>query len=168
MQQQVGVGNHDRSALAQVCIVNFYGETIYLKYVKTLEKVAGEAEQLKEQGCHHHRKTLPWALDGFFPSLICCDAAVVIHCAMVTTDYRTHVSGVRAEHLRKAATFWEVQKEVSDLTKDKIIVGHALHNDLKVCVLAPQPSILVAGFHITPLSCPVRAGIDAETSLQTH
>ena len=31
-----------------------------------------------------------------------------------------------------AKPFEEVQKRVSDLLKDKILVGHAVHNDLKV------------------------------------
>jgi hypothetical protein len=34
--------------------------------------------------------------------------------------------------LDKAAPFSQVQKEVSDLTKDRILVGHALSNDLEV------------------------------------
>lgn len=49
------------------------------------------------------------------------------------TDYRTHVSGVRARDLShaRAEDFWEVQKEVAALLKGRILVGHALHNDLK-------------------------------------
>ena len=31
-----------------------------------------------------------------------------------------------------APTFKVVQKKVSDLMKDRILVGHALHNDLQV------------------------------------
>ena len=41
-----------------------------------------------------------------------------------------------------AKEFWAVQKEVAELIKGRILVGHALHNDLKVvnivCVLLSQ------------------------------
>ncbi|XP_076469750.1 RNA exonuclease 4-like [Babylonia areolata] len=51
------------------------------------------------------------------------------------TDFRTHVSGVRPENLRDAEDFLVVQKKVSELLKGKVLVGHALHNDLKVLFL---------------------------------
>jgi len=53
------------------------------------------------------------------------------------TQYRTHVSGVRAEDLTEenATDFDVVQKEVSDLITGRILVGHALHNDMKVLYL---------------------------------
>ena len=31
-----------------------------------------------------------------------------------------------------AKEFWAVQKEVTELIKGRVLVGHALHNDLKV------------------------------------
>ncbi|KAK7486713.1 hypothetical protein BaRGS_00021997 [Batillaria attramentaria] len=51
------------------------------------------------------------------------------------TDFRTHVSGVRPIDLRAAEDFMVVQKEVADLLKGRVLVGHALHNDLKVLFL---------------------------------
>ena len=33
-----------------------------------------------------------------------------------------------------ARPFDEVQKKVADLLKDRILVGHAVYNDLKVCL----------------------------------
>lgn len=60
------------------------------------------------------------------------------------TDYRTFVSGIRPEHLEAevARPFAEVQKEVSDLLDGKVLVGHALKNDLTVLLLAhPQRDI---------------------------
>jgi DNA polymerase III epsilon subunit-like protein len=53
------------------------------------------------------------------------------------TDYRTWVSGVTEADLRgegavPAATFEEVQKQTAALLKDRILVGHAVQNDLKV------------------------------------
>ncbi|XP_021269532.1 RNA exonuclease 4 [Numida meleagris] len=51
------------------------------------------------------------------------------------TDYRTAVSGVRPEHLKRGEDFKTVQKEVADILNGRILVGHALHNDLKVLFL---------------------------------
>lgn len=34
-----------------------------------------------------------------------------------------------------AKDFWTAQKKVAELIKGRILVGHALHNDLKVCIL---------------------------------
>jgi len=51
------------------------------------------------------------------------------------TDYRTAVSGVRPEDLQGAPQFKDVQVEVSDLLKGRILVGHAIKHDLKVLFL---------------------------------
>ncbi|XP_062064385.1 RNA exonuclease 4 [Lepus europaeus] len=48
------------------------------------------------------------------------------------TDYRTAVSGVRPENLKQGAELEAVQKEVAGILQGRILVGHALHNDLKV------------------------------------
>ena len=49
-------------------------------------------------------------------------------------DYRTRWSGIRPEdvHGGGAEPFAVVQKEVADLFKDRVVVGHAIQNDLKV------------------------------------
>ncbi|KAK3099220.1 hypothetical protein FSP39_001153 [Pinctada imbricata] len=52
------------------------------------------------------------------------------------TDYRTHVSGVRREDIEKGKDFTLVQKEVSDIIKGRVLVGHALQNDLRVLYLS--------------------------------
>ena len=54
------------------------------------------------------------------------------------TDYRTKVSGIRPEHLKKenAMPHSMVQKEISEMFNNRILVGHALHNDLKVLFLS--------------------------------
>jgi RNA exonuclease 4 len=55
------------------------------------------------------------------------------------TDYRTNVSGIRPDDLKKengALPFSVVQKEVADILKDRILVGHAVHNDLQVLFLS--------------------------------
>jgi RNA exonuclease 4 len=51
-------------------------------------------------------------------------------------DYRTHVSGVRPDDLRNGESFQTVQKEVAEILKGRILVGHALRNDLKVLLLS--------------------------------
>ncbi|XP_063953846.1 RNA exonuclease 4-like isoform X2 [Lytechinus pictus] len=53
------------------------------------------------------------------------------------TDFRTEFSGVRPKDLFKgdADEFMTVQKEVADIMKDRILVGHALKNDMKVLFL---------------------------------
>ncbi|KAL1739263.1 ribonuclease H-like domain-containing protein [Schizophyllum fasciatum] len=51
-------------------------------------------------------------------------------------DYRTHVSGVREKDMIGARPFEEVQKQVSELLQDKILVGHAVHNDLQALLLS--------------------------------
>ena len=48
------------------------------------------------------------------------------------TDYRTAVSGIRPADIENANDFKVVQKEVSDILNDRILVGHAIRHDLKV------------------------------------
>ncbi|KIR56096.1 RNA exonuclease 4 [Cryptococcus gattii Ru294] len=56
------------------------------------------------------------------------------------TDYRTWISGVKQSDLLGAPQFEEVHKQVADLLHDKILVGHAIDNDLKVLMLThPGP-----------------------------
>ena len=54
------------------------------------------------------------------------------------TDFRTHWSGVRKQDLRagEAITFNECQQDVACLLKSKILVGHALNNDMDVLMLS--------------------------------
>lgn len=48
------------------------------------------------------------------------------------TDFRTFVSGVKAKHLRGGLDIRQCQKEVAAMLEGKVLVGHALHHDLKV------------------------------------
>ena len=52
------------------------------------------------------------------------------------TDYRTRWSGIRPEDVAgsKAEPFAIVQKEAADFFKGRLVVGHAIQNDLKVRV----------------------------------
>ncbi|XP_075691195.1 RNA exonuclease 4 isoform X2 [Rhinoderma darwinii] len=58
------------------------------------------------------------------------------------TDYRTAVSGIRPQDIKNGEDFKVVQKEVSEILKDRILVGHAVHNDLKIFFLShPKKAI---------------------------
>lgn len=51
------------------------------------------------------------------------------------TDYRTEVSGIRPGDIKNGEDFKVVQREVSEILKGRILVGHAVHNDLKILFL---------------------------------
>jgi RNA exonuclease 4 len=55
------------------------------------------------------------------------------------TDFRTKYSGITPAHLKakqhRAVSPAQCRQDVSNLLKDKILVGHALHNDLDVLML---------------------------------
>lgn len=60
------------------------------------------------------------------------------------TDYRTAVSGIKAAHIHSkgAISFKQCQREVAAIIKDKILVGHAVQNDLQALLLS-HPKHLV-------------------------
>lgn len=51
-------------------------------------------------------------------------------------DYRTEFSGVRAGDMVNAKPFPAVQSLVAALIKDRVLIGHAVHNDLKALLLS--------------------------------
>ena len=54
------------------------------------------------------------------------------------TDYRTEVSGIRPRDIRKgggALPFAQVQREVANLLQGRLLIGHAVHHDLKSMML---------------------------------
>ncbi|KAG4098649.1 exonuclease [Neocallimastix lanati (nom. inval.)] len=57
-------------------------------------------------------------------------------------DYRTHVSGITKEILKDAEPFLEVQKEVADILKNKLVIGHSLEHDFNALLL-DHPSKLI-------------------------
>ncbi|KAF5377420.1 hypothetical protein D9757_009718 [Collybiopsis confluens] len=75
-------------------------------------------------------------------------------------DYRTQWSGIREKDMVGAKPFKDVQKRVAELIKDRILVGHAIHNDLKALLLShPWPltrdTQYFAGKHKLPMSPPL-------------
>ncbi|XP_026888474.2 RNA exonuclease 4 isoform X2 [Electrophorus electricus] len=51
------------------------------------------------------------------------------------TDYRTAVSGIRPADIENGEDFKTVQQEVAQILEGRILVGHAIHNDLKILLL---------------------------------
>ncbi|KAL4917501.1 hypothetical protein BDW62DRAFT_211192 [Aspergillus aurantiobrunneus] len=54
----------------------------------------------------------------------------------MVTDWRTHVSGILPKHMVEARTLEQVQKEVAEILDGRILVGHALRNDLDALLLS--------------------------------
>ncbi|KAF7350600.1 Exonuclease domain-containing protein [Mycena sanguinolenta] len=56
-------------------------------------------------------------------------------------DYRTEFSGIRESDMINAQPFAQIQSRVAALLKDRILIGHAVHNDLRALLLAhPHPA----------------------------
>ncbi|KAJ5635633.1 uncharacterized protein N7484_008946 [Penicillium longicatenatum] len=53
----------------------------------------------------------------------------------MVTDWRTHVSGIAPKHMVEARTLEAVQKEVAEIMEGRILVGHAVSNDLDALLL---------------------------------
>ncbi|RHY42727.1 hypothetical protein DYB30_006347 [Aphanomyces astaci] len=84
------------------------------------------------------------------------------------TDYRTHVSGIRSKSFRNAISFAQCQVDVGAILKDKILVGHAVRNDLQK--LLPKALRHLA---LEVLDKTIQAGehdsvIDARTTLELY
>lgn len=54
----------------------------------------------------------------------------------MVTDWRTHVSGILPKHMVEARTLEQVQKDVADIIDERILVGHAIRNDLDALMLS--------------------------------
>ncbi|XBW34526.1 hypothetical protein QEN19_000074 [Hanseniaspora menglaensis] len=48
------------------------------------------------------------------------------------TDYRTRVSGIRPSDLRNGISFEKARSEVAEIINNKVLIGHAVQNDLFV------------------------------------
>jgi RNA exonuclease 4 len=60
------------------------------------------------------------------------------------TDYRTHVSGIEPKHLEseEALTFKEAQFKTESIVRGRILVGHAVYNDLQALMIS-HPALLI-------------------------
>lgn len=80
-------------------------------------------------------------------------------------DYRTHVSGIRPADIANGEEFSRVQAEVSALLNGRILVGHAIYNDLKVLGLDHPPKAIRDTSRYRPLINKITGG--ATPSLKT-
>lgn len=69
------------------------------------------------------------------------DSYVLPPPGIVVKDYRTFVSGIKPEHLTPgyARPFAEVQRDISTFLHGRILIGHALKNDIQVLQLHTHP-----------------------------
>jgi len=119
---------------------------------KKRSKVVGEEKglsaEMKSQYVGLDCEMVGMGVDGKQSALARCCAVnwdgEVIYDSFVrpkgfVTDFRTQWSGVRRQDIiggaTKAVTFEECQEQVARLLKGKILVGHALKNDLDVLML---------------------------------
>lgn len=71
------------------------------------------------------------------------------------TDYRTSVSGILPHHLETGVEFRQVQREVSQIVKNRIMVGHGLMADLQaLCIVIPKHQLRDTA--VFKLFCPHR------------
>ncbi|KAE8375468.1 hypothetical protein BDV26DRAFT_283457 [Aspergillus bertholletiae] len=54
----------------------------------------------------------------------------------MVTDWRTYVSGILPKHMVEARSLEQVQKDVAEIMDGRILVGHALRNDLDALLLS--------------------------------
>ncbi|EER24166.1 3'-5' exonuclease [Coccidioides posadasii str. Silveira] len=64
------------------------------------------------------------------------------------TDWRSKVSGITPESMEHARSFEEVQKDVASLLDGRILIGHAVKNDLNALLLShPKHDIRDTSLH---------------------
>ena len=54
----------------------------------------------------------------------------------MVTDWRTYVSGIMPKHMVEARTLEQVQKDVFNILDGRVLVGHAISNDLEALLLS--------------------------------
>eukprot|EP00884_Botryococcus_braunii_P004484 jgi/Botrbrau1/14036/Bobra.0011s0002.1 len=74
------------------------------------------------------------------------------------TDFRTVVSGVRPRDLAGAPSLEQVQEEVAQLIRGRILVGHAIQNDLKALLLSHPRKLIRDTARFPPLMRATAAG----------
>jgi RNA exonuclease 4 len=109
--EMVGVGiDGAESSLARVSMVNFHGAIMLDVFVRQKERVVDYRTEFS--GIR--------PVDMVHGTHICTCA----HCILRTTKVLTWVL--------EAKPFEEAQKEVAEMLEGRVLVGHAVHNDLKV------------------------------------
>lgn len=57
-------------------------------------------------------------------------------------DWRTHISGIKPEHMKQAISFKDAQKKCAEIIKGRILIGHALKHDLDALLLSHPKSMI--------------------------
>lgn len=137
--EMVGVGpDGEDSILARVSLVNQFGKCIYDKFVKPTEKVTDYRTAVSGIRPEDIRKG---------ESCMCCNerrieelkqvACACFFCGQSPCAVRPLFYLITGENVRT------VQREVAEILQGRIVVGHAIHNDLKVSWISyPQEGIL--------------------------
>jgi RNA exonuclease 4 len=65
-------------------------------------------------------------------------------------DYRTAVSGITPSHLKSAPPLSDVMVKLGPILKDRIVVGHSLHNDFAALMLSHPKHLIrdTANYHM--------------------
>ncbi|XP_061450964.1 apoptosis-enhancing nuclease [Rhineura floridana] len=68
-------------------------------------------------------------------TVVNCDGDVIydkyVQPELPIVDYRTRWSGITWRHMENATPFRVAQNEILQILRDKIVVGHAIHNDFR-------------------------------------
>lgn len=119
--EMVGVGpDGEDSILARVSIVNQFGKCIYDKYVKPTEKVTDYRTAVSGIRPEDIK-------DGERNEMSCKEQLKV--CLFLKFRFWCFLNHVC---LSAGADVQIVQREVANILEGRIVVGHAIHNDLKV------------------------------------
>ena len=129
----VGIGpDGEQSALARVSLVNFHGAIVLDTYVKPMDRVTDfrtfvsgiKPEHLKNGNrlfffLAGRWKLWNWGIENILSINIYINDVYYL-----------------------AMSFREAQQKVDDIIRDRILVGHAVHNDLSVLMLTHPPLLI--------------------------
>ncbi|XP_030622357.1 apoptosis-enhancing nuclease [Chanos chanos] len=86
------------------------------------------------------------------------------------TDYHTGWRGITEHHLIRALPFEEARKEILQILKGKVVIGHALHNDFRALEFIPPRHLIrdTSRMHCLRDMCgvPVKACVPLKTLAQ--
>ncbi|CAN1249053.1 RNA exonuclease 4 [Linum perenne] len=142
--EMVGVGQANRSALGRVTLVNKWGNVIYDEFVRPMEfvvdfrtHISGIRPKDLKQGRFVYLGHTTDHYSLWFFDTICKTQHSIGYSLFAYIELAEHGSDREPEILVcfTAKNFPIVQKKVAELIKGRILVGHALSNDLKVLLL---------------------------------
>lgn len=131
-----GHNNNNQNKHKKVKLVNGSAKDITNPNTGLTDELALDCEMVE---CYHHKSVLARiSIVNLFGHPV-LDRYVAPPSRV--TDYRTKYSGIRRRDIANAPDFDTVQKEVSDIIRGRIVVGHAIHNDFAVLNLKHPPEL---------------------------